>query len=91
MMNYLVSCCIKGCGESIRMAHPLPSNLRFVCPTCEDAIFHSLLERLVKAGLVSDGAVAQWHDVLTHWRAEAARQQMEQVALETAMAKGNGA
>lgn len=67
-MAFPTSCSIKGCPRYINLDEPLPSNRRFICPECEDAIATSLLERLARDGYCSEGAKTTWIGVLKQWR-----------------------
>ncbi|MFZ1975812.1 MAG: hypothetical protein WAU89_23420 [Candidatus Acidiferrales bacterium] len=79
-MTYPTKCSIQGCDRRIALAHPLPSNMRFVCPPCEDAIFHSIMDRLVRAEYATKQAALDWRGILDHWR-HTARQEARQIAL----------
>ena len=58
-MTYPTPCCVKGCFRYVNLDRPLASNIRFVCPQCEDAIVASLMHRMEAAGQIMQGN-AEW-------------------------------
>lgn len=58
-MTYPTPCAIKGCIRYVNLAEPLPNNMRFVCPQCEDEIVSGLVRRMEAAGVIVEGN-AEW-------------------------------
>lgn len=70
-MPYPTPCAVKGCPNYVNLPEPLPSNMRFCCPGCEDAVFFSIIGRLQQAGYTDHTGVENWRRAIAHWRKSA--------------------